>query len=616
MKFVIHQLKIWFGKDIKPRVLDFVPNKVNVITGDSGTGKSNIVAIIDYCLLSRKSNIVEQVINENAMWYSIFITINNHKLFLGRRKENLGQDSSSICLIKDNYNDEYPEENITIKDAVARLNELSGVTNTHPFPRKNGVYPLEVSFRTNLIFNYLTERIISLDNIYFDFDFFERSLMGDHKSHIMDKALGLNNSSLESKTKELKDLETGYEKFIDSHRLAKNKNKIFEQTLDNLISKAIEAGIISQKIYFGTDEKVNVLIDIAESYKKVALGGRHSDKINELTTKKRRLELEFRQIEKTETEFIDYEKNLNSFKDVLQPIEIIKSQNCEIVRSFETQQLIAALTFSLQQLKDVNFKKTIQPVVSQADIKRIKNEINRLGDEITKINKTSSSIPTNDYFAFVTAIEIKAELQRAQEKKGKTSHLQPEYDSDYVQKCMDLKDKIKKEERAKPALNSSINRSLQIFYNRLNSMANYSNCEINYNMEDYIVQLKQPGTGFPYGKIGSKSNDMFLHLCCFLGIHKYVLDNNTQSIYPFIFVDQPSIPYYSGSDSEKTEDKTMLLDAFQLLNDFISLYGSEFQIILVEHAPESYWKELDNFHTVETFTKNNKLIPRYITDQK
>ena len=48
MKFVIHQLKIWFGKDIKPRVLDFVPNKVNVITGDSGTGKSNIVAIIDF----------------------------------------------------------------------------------------------------------------------------------------------------------------------------------------------------------------------------------------------------------------------------------------------------------------------------------------------------------------------------------------------------------------------------------------------------------------------------------------------------------------------------------------------------------------------------------------
>ncbi|MDW7571264.1 AAA family ATPase, partial [Klebsiella pneumoniae] len=38
------------------RNLELEENKVNVITGDSGKGKSSILAIIDYCLLSSSSD--------------------------------------------------------------------------------------------------------------------------------------------------------------------------------------------------------------------------------------------------------------------------------------------------------------------------------------------------------------------------------------------------------------------------------------------------------------------------------------------------------------------------------------------------------------------------------
>lgn len=71
MKFYIKKLYIWSGKGIKPRTIEFENNKVNVVTGSSSTGKSNIYAIIDYCLLSGKVNIVHPVINENAQWYGL-----------------------------------------------------------------------------------------------------------------------------------------------------------------------------------------------------------------------------------------------------------------------------------------------------------------------------------------------------------------------------------------------------------------------------------------------------------------------------------------------------------------------------------------------------------------
>lgn len=46
MKFHIKKLYIWFDQNAEPRVLEFDNNKVNVITGSSSTGKSNIYAIM------------------------------------------------------------------------------------------------------------------------------------------------------------------------------------------------------------------------------------------------------------------------------------------------------------------------------------------------------------------------------------------------------------------------------------------------------------------------------------------------------------------------------------------------------------------------------------------
>ena len=54
-----------------------------------------------------------------------------------------------------------------------------------------------------------------------------------------------------------------------------------------------------------------------------------------------------------------------------------------------------------------------------------------------------------------------------------------------------------------------------------------------------------------------------------------------------------------------------------IINDFISKInnsGTEFQIIMVEHAPKSYWEdnELNNFHTVDEFINGKGLIPQDI----
>ena len=86
MKFYISKIYIWFDKDVKPRIMDFDNNKVNVITGSSSTGKSNIYSIIDYCLLSWHPNIVYPVINENAKWYGLEFFLNGEQYAIARKK--------------------------------------------------------------------------------------------------------------------------------------------------------------------------------------------------------------------------------------------------------------------------------------------------------------------------------------------------------------------------------------------------------------------------------------------------------------------------------------------------------------------------------------------------
>jgi len=68
MKFILHEIKLWF-KDTttEPKSYQFLPNKINVITGDATTGKTSFWSIIDYCLLSGKVNIAN-TINDRVLW--------------------------------------------------------------------------------------------------------------------------------------------------------------------------------------------------------------------------------------------------------------------------------------------------------------------------------------------------------------------------------------------------------------------------------------------------------------------------------------------------------------------------------------------------------------------
>ncbi|MDR1888018.1 MAG: DUF3732 domain-containing protein [Zoogloeaceae bacterium] len=86
MKFQIEKLIIWpKNSALSPRTIPFHLGKVNVITGQSRTGKTAIIPIIDYCLGSDSCAIPIGVIRDTAAWYGIVIATDTERVLLARK---------------------------------------------------------------------------------------------------------------------------------------------------------------------------------------------------------------------------------------------------------------------------------------------------------------------------------------------------------------------------------------------------------------------------------------------------------------------------------------------------------------------------------------------------
>ena len=75
---------VLLGKDNSRRIVPLQPG-VNIITGDSKTGKSALVEIIDYCLCSSHCSVPKGIITEYTSIYCILIHIDKAAYCVARR---------------------------------------------------------------------------------------------------------------------------------------------------------------------------------------------------------------------------------------------------------------------------------------------------------------------------------------------------------------------------------------------------------------------------------------------------------------------------------------------------------------------------------------------------
>lgn len=618
MKFHISEIKLWFRNSSEPRSLYFLPNKVNVITGAKSTGKSSILSIIDYCLLASGSRIVEEIINENVSWYGLFFTINNKDFSIIRKHPTNDVGSDEIYFSSVGESPISPVVNIDIRSVKSILEKEFGITENIviPYGGKKLVAGSKISFRYFLLFNTLSEDVIASTSTYFDFDLHDREKYVEALNRIFFLALGVDDANNVLLKEKINNLQNDLEKNERKLKVVGKEERLFNSKIVELFMKAQRFDLVEQKLL--TPEDAYNRLKMLVNEHKVSEYSNSLVEVDELNKTKRSLFRKIRNLERFNNEYKMYRENLNKDYDSLRPIQYLKENFSELIPTLEVKIFINTLEDSLNKIKEELGKKRTIASNTNAELKKLQGEIRAIDSKLNKMPITTKDFNDGpEKFIFIG--ELKAQLEFYEDKWNIMDELPPS--SIILEQINDLESQLTNTSEKKRLVLQILDNLIQKYYDKTISMGVYQNYKVYFDDVRKILKLRKPDE-LNTSQIGSKSNYMFLHLCLFMGIHELLIVQKQKFVPQFLIMDQPSQPYYGDKarlDEEGElnldDDRNTLKDAFSLINTFIKNIvieqNNEFQIILLEHAPEDYWEEpvLESFHLVEQFVNGNALIP-------
>lgn len=623
MKFTLHEIKLWFkDTETEPTSYQLLPNKVNVITGDATTGKTSFWSIIDYCLLSGKVNIAN-TINDKVLWFGIRFTINDKEISIVRKTPTKGAVSSEVYFNWGSFPDN-PESNKNIAEIKTILDSELGITDALRFPygKELGRTSFNLSYRHFLIFNSLTENVIGVQETYFDTTFYGKEEYDKALNHIFNLVIGVNDMEKIKAIERLNEVEEEIKKIQNQEKTTQRKTKNFESNIQNLFDKCKKYNFIEYSEPFETvDVAIPIIQNVISNTQRIAQNSKLFAEIDELNKKKIEIQSQINAIGQYQREYDAYKKNLNKSADSLQPIEFLNQKlSDQLVDSYEAKTFVESLSSSLKNIKENLSKKITEPIKVTGDVKELRNQLQAVEKQIGQLNEIKKNYQAEGE-KFIALGGIKQEL----EQLLKTEFGKP-IDNIKLNVLNEEKERLAKVpsemEQIKFTMKTLLNESIQRNYSKLKSLPAYKNYKTSFDDSQMVLKLYPPSDQFqfPLDNVGSKSNYMFMHLCVYLGLHEHIINVNPEHIPQFLFIDQPSIPYYAGTnDIQGNDDKSKLIDAFTLLNSFIDFIVKEkknhFQIFMVEHASKDYWNKLSHFHTVDEFINGKGLIPKEIYDK-
>ena len=148
-------------------------NGLSIITGESATGKSAIIHIIDYCFGSKNCHVPLGVIRDKVSWYGVHLVSGDAKVFVARKNPDLGRQTSSEIFIESQGERTTPafdqiKANANLEGLKGLLSKMVGLQeNLHVPPESNTRPPLEANFSHGKIYCFQDQSLIDNKNQLF-----------------------------------------------------------------------------------------------------------------------------------------------------------------------------------------------------------------------------------------------------------------------------------------------------------------------------------------------------------------------------------------------------------------------------------------------------------------
>ena len=619
MKFHIEGLHLWLASG-ETRTLSFLPNKVNVITGASHTGKTAILDIFDYCFFASRHRISESIINENALWYGLKIHVNDKAYTLARRAPTGPEVSSDYFFSSVGYiPDEAPEANIREPALKVLLGADFGIDQDVriPFGGRYLQTGSRISLRYFLLFNTISQDIITHSEQFFDKQDQPRSR--EALPRIFDIAVGIDTVENILKRDKRAQLEKRLVRIQKQAVKTGENRETFYGELAETAARAMSYGLIADNS--DAEQAVATLqrmVAEKETGPELFVSGRHG----EISAELYRVSRKIKGLRKFLGEYTTHKSVLAETADSLKPIAFLRDNHADTVRTSVFFEILERLEEGLHEIKTEISKKNpldsnIGDIIKELEVQRgqLEGDLQALPSGDTVFNNEK------ERYIFIGETKAKLEMFVGADQKGSRNF---EADIADLERQIGELTVISAEERQKH-FTSVLDETIQEYIALSNvALGNYGEYRSAFDYKEKKLHLRRPKTAF-IENVGSSSNHMFLHLFLFLGLHEVIMANGGQHVAPFLIIDQFSRPYWGdeengGTKSEQPDeqdrdvnesDVAKVHSALKLLNHFISQansMGREFQMILFEHVNPKYWEGLENFHLVEIFRDGNALI--------
>jgi hypothetical protein len=625
MSFQIKDI-VLYGHNGKLRRLEFVPGKLNIITGSSKTGKTALISILEYCFGSTECHIPDGIMRRTVAWVGVRLTVTEGEVFIARRLPNPGFNSSTDVYYAVGKNTELPRSDqlkqTTNPSALEKLLAThAGIGQNRNDPPLGNTRPsLQAGISHALIYCFQHQTEID-SNRYLFHNQSEQWLPQAIKDTIpyFLGAVDDNYVELMTKLRRLRQELRRVERKLEEYNSVRGEGVTVAQgLLSEATDLGLRPGLSSPETW---DETIDALRKLSESTfanedEQVAIEGKEFHRlqadrdniINELRVIQSQLE-----IAKTLT------SNRRGFSDEvhaqslrLKSIELFDPKNENKLR-YTTCPLCQNTLPAEDVLPTIQ---TIQDALAElnAKFRHVEDTTPQMQAVMTMLEEKEAETITRlrDNHEKLDAIQKEnARLQEFKDRNARRAHIlgrvslylesipQLESNSDLQNQIVDLQTQIKliEDELSDEIVKDRIQSILSILSRYMSTWASelqleHAELPLRIDLRRLTVVADGIEGPIPMERMGSGENWVGYHLITHFALHRWFVDRN-RPVPRFIFIDQPSQVYFpEDEDWQKSENGTVNIGEdrlkvermYRLAYDLVNSLNGQFQIIITDHA--------------------------------
>ncbi len=658
MKLAILKVILW-PKDstVDPRVIEFLPGKINVITGESATGKSTLTWIVDYCLGSDKCSIPVGLIREVTSWFGLHLQLANTEMIVARRNPEDQQTTTDL------YWDEGLELNVPpvvsknarVEDLKNRFNQITHLPALDFSTDDNVGFGGRPSCRDMAAFNFQPQHIVA--NPY---TFFFKADTSEHREKlriIFPLVLGAIDAGTLAKQRELKDIEREHDRLRRELEARLTAARAWEAEVEGYYLQARTLGLLpdspAPQPGWSLDKYMLELKNVPEAVRTMDLPDvqegtgeaavaeltRLINEEDELGQRIGGVSRRLGKLDQLSSSVGDYGATLTAQEDRLQGVgwfeqKLRDPHECPVCAAIHT-----AGNSRLDELKTLATElRTLTATVHEApakldqEVAALRQELRTLETEITKVRQKRKYL------------ENRSSAQAAQRQRVRQIYLfvgrvEQALENVAVSRNVDeLRERVRilaeriavlKRDLDPGAQRDRLNAAIDTVSAKVAHYAQLLTLEhatenVRLNIRELTLQFSPLSgrTDFLW-EVGSGQNWVGYHIAGLLALHEHFIRLNHSPVPRFLLVDQPSQVYFpeawpsmdqasaATAKGDSSADIEGVRRIFRALSHFLEAVGDQFQIIVTEHAGSITWQGIPNVHLVGNWRENHDeyLIP-------